>query len=69
LSGISFPLISDFWPHGAVAQKYGSFDEKLGRPQRSIFVVDKEGIIRWIKKYEVGVLPDNAELFAELKKL
>jgi alkyl hydroperoxide reductase subunit AhpC len=52
-----------------VTQKYGVFDEKAGRPQRSIFVVDKEGILRWIKKYEAGVLPDNAELLAELKKL
>lgn len=48
---------------------YGVFDEKIGRAQRSIFIVDKEGVIRWAKKYEVGVLPDIAELFAELKKL
>ncbi len=49
--------------------KYGVFDEKVGRAQRSIFVVDKQGVIRWAKKYEVGVLPGNDELFAELKKL
>jgi alkyl hydroperoxide reductase subunit AhpC len=69
LGGISFPLLSDFWPHGAVAVKYGVFDEKVGRAQRSIFVVDKEGVIRWAKKYDVGILPGNDELFAELKKL
>lgn len=69
LGGISFPLLSDFWPHGLVTKKYGVFDDKVGRPQRSIFVVDKKGILRWIKKYEAGVLPDNAELFAELRKL
>jgi len=45
------------------------FDEKVGRPQRAIFVIAKDGKLRWIKKYEVGVLPDNAELFVELKKL
>lgn len=69
LGGISYPLLSDFWPHGEVSQKYGVFNSKQGRADRSIFVVDKEGIIRWIKKYEPAVQPDNAELLAELKKL
>ncbi len=69
LGGISYPLLSDFWPHGEVSQKYGVFNSKQGRADRSIFVVDKEGVIRWIKKYETGVQPDNAELLAELKKL
>ncbi len=69
LGGISYPLVSDFWPHGEVSQKYGVFNSKQGRSDRAIFVVDKEGIIRWIKKYETGVQPDNAELLAELKKL
>lgn len=69
LGGISYPLLSDFWPHGEVSQKYGVFNSKQGRAERSIFVVDKEGIIRWIKKYESGVQPDNADLLAELKKL
>jgi mycoredoxin-dependent peroxiredoxin len=62
-------LVSDFWPHGEIAKKYGIFNEKLGRSDRSLFVVDKQGIVRWIKLYEPGVLPDNAELLAELKKL
>ncbi len=69
LGGISYPLVSDFWPHGEVSQKYGVFNSKQGRSDRAIFVVDKEGIIRWNKKYETGVQPDNAELLAELKKL
>ena len=45
--GIFFPLLSDFWPHGATAQAYGVFDEISGGPKRSSFVVDKDGIIRW----------------------
>lgn len=69
LGGISYPLLSDFWPHGEVSQKYGVFNSKQGRADRSIFVADKEGVIRWIKKYETGVQPDNADLLAELKKL
>jgi len=69
LGGISYPLLSDFWPHGEVCKKYGVFDEKAGRPQRAIFVADRDGKLRWLKKYEAGVLPDNAELLEELKKL
>jgi alkyl hydroperoxide reductase subunit AhpC len=69
LGGIYYPLVADFWPHGDTAKKYGVFNEKLGRSDRAIFVVDKQGILRWIKLYEPGVLPDHLELFAELKKL
>lgn len=52
-----------------MSKKYGVFNEKLGRPDRAIYVIDKQGIVRWAKLYEPGVLPDNAELLAELKKL
>jgi len=45
------------------------FSEKSGRADRAIFVVDKSGVLRWIKKFEPGASPDNAELIAELKKL
>ena len=69
LGGISYPLVADFWPHGEVSRKYGVFNEKLGRPDRAIFVIDKQGILRWVKYYEAGVLPDNGELLAELRKL
>lgn len=69
LGGISYPLVSDFWPHGEAALQYGIFNAKLGRSDRAIFVVDKQGIIRWIKHFEPGILPDNAELLAELRKL
>ncbi|MFA9429487.1 peroxiredoxin [Egicoccus sp. AB-alg2] len=41
--GFEFPLLSDFWPHGAVAQAYGVFDERLGIATRGTFIVDKDG--------------------------
>ncbi len=69
LGGISYPLVSDFWPHGQVAQEYGVFDAQRGRPDRALFVIDKQGIIRWARVYPPGVLPDNEELFGELSKL
>lgn len=45
--GYTFPLLSDFWPHGKIAQAYGVFNDKLGFANRGTFVVDKEGIIRF----------------------
>jgi peroxiredoxin len=45
--GYEFPVLADFWPHGAVAQSYGIFDDVLGCSLRGTFVIDKEGIVRW----------------------
>ena len=46
--GIEFPLLSDFWPHGAVSTAYGVFDERLGCSRRSTFLVDQEGKVAWM---------------------
>ena len=45
--GYNFPLLSDFWPHGAVASKYGVFNEDRGLALRGTFIIDKVGIVRW----------------------
>ncbi|NBU32611.1 MAG: peroxiredoxin [Actinobacteria bacterium] len=45
--GISYPLLADYWPHGAVASSFGSFNEQLGFAIRGTFVIDKLGIVRW----------------------
>ena len=45
--GLTFPLLSDFWPHGEVARSYGVFNDKRGCADRSTFIVDKEGVLRW----------------------
>lgn len=43
--GYTFPLLSDFWPHGATAQAYGVFNEALGCANRATFVIDRDGTI------------------------
>ena len=53
--GFDFPLLADFWPHGAVAQSYGVFDEHKGTARRGTFLVDVEGVVRWRVVTEVGV--------------
>jgi peroxiredoxin len=45
--GLKFPLLSDFWPHGAVAQSYGIFDAHSGVATRGTFLIDAEGVVRW----------------------
>ena len=42
-----FPVLSDFWPHGAVAKSYGVFEESKGCALRGSFLVDKAGVLRW----------------------
>jgi len=68
LGGISFDLLSDFYPHGAVAQQYGVLRPQ-GFPERAIFIVDKEGRIAWARKYELGEHPEARELLDALEKV
>jgi peroxiredoxin len=60
------PLLSDFWPHGAVSTAYGAFDAELGAAGRSTFVVDKSGTIRWTVR---TAIPDARDLTGYLKAL
>ena len=45
--GYAFPLLSDFWPHGAAAAAYGVLDESSGLPLRGTFIIDKSGKVAW----------------------
>jgi mycoredoxin-dependent peroxiredoxin len=45
--GFDYSLLSDFWPHGAVASAYGVFDETKGAAERGTFLIDRDGIVRW----------------------
>ena len=56
--GIFFPLLADFWPHGAVASAYGVLDPAEGCSTRSSFVIDKEGVVRWALHSERGEARD-----------
>ena len=62
------PLLSDYWPHGQVAQSYGVLRPQ-GFTERATFIVDKEGKIRFIHIYDIDELPDNQELLDALSKI
>jgi alkyl hydroperoxide reductase subunit AhpC len=68
LGGISFPMLSDFHPKGAVSQLYGTYNEPYGRGRRSVFLIDMAGVIRWKQIYQTG-LPDLEVVLAELAKI
>ncbi|MBF0552625.1 MAG: peroxiredoxin [Deltaproteobacteria bacterium] len=63
-----FPVLSDFWPHGAVADKYGVLRSD-GMTERALFVIDKQGVIRYIDVHDINVRPDLGVLAEELDKL
>jgi peroxiredoxin len=65
--GIFFPLLADYWPHGEVASAYGVFDAEQGCPERSSFVVGKDGLVRWAVHNEMGDPRDLGVQAAELK--
>ncbi len=67
--GLDFPLLSDHWPHGAVTRSYGVFNEEIGRPERSIFIVDRQGVVRYVDVHTLREVPDPAEIEEELAKL
>ncbi|MDZ7929599.1 MAG: peroxiredoxin [Rhodococcus sp. (in: high G+C Gram-positive bacteria)] len=58
--GYTFPLLSDFWPHGEVAQAYGVFNDTAGFANRGTFVVDKSGIIRFAEMNGPGEARDSS---------
>ena len=61
-------LLSDFWPHGKVAQLYGVFNEDEGISERANIVVDETGKVIFVKVYPIGQLPDIEEIIEVLKK-
>jgi len=64
-----FPLLADFWPHGAVAQAYGVFDERRGCALRGSFIVDRQGVVRYATLNGLGDARDPAEVRKVLASL
>jgi mycoredoxin-dependent peroxiredoxin len=58
-SGFTFPVLSDFWPHGEVSQAYGVFNDQAGISNRGTFVVDRSGIIQFAEMKQPGEARDQ----------
>ncbi len=69
VGNITFPLLSDFWPHGEIARRYGVFRDDRGMTERAIVIVDKAGIVRYVDVHELREQPDEEQLFEVIATL
>jgi peroxiredoxin len=68
--GFDFPVLSDFWPHGAVAKEYGVFNDQLGCANRATFVIDKAGkVAATFASPDLGTPRPKSEYEAALAQL
>ena len=64
-----FPLLADFEPKGRVARAYRSYEERTGVAERSLYVIDRTGIVRWSYLSPMGVNPGADGILEALEKL
>ncbi len=67
--GLTYPLLSDFWPHGEVTRAYGVFDSERGCASRGTFVIDRSGVVRWKVQNAIPDARDLADYHAALAEL
>ena len=67
--GYFFPLLSDYWPHGEVAQSYGVLNDRTGAPVRGTFLVGRDGLVKWSLVNGPGDRRDFSDLPAEVAAL
>jgi len=60
--GITYPLLADFLPRGAVAEKFGVYVAERGVAGRAIVIIDKAGKIAWSKTYDYPNVPETKEV-------
>jgi peroxiredoxin len=58
---LPFDLLSDHWPHGAIAREYGVFDDQAGCALRGSFLLDRSGTITWQVQNGIGEPRDIVE--------
>lgn len=68
LGGISYQMLSDYHPHGQVAAAYGVLRDD-GLADRAIFVIDRSGLVRWARRYDIPEQPDLDELVGALRAI
>ncbi|WP_306368412.1 peroxiredoxin [Nocardiopsis sp. CC223A] len=64
-----FALLSDFWPHGAVADAYGVLDPHRGTARRGTFLIDAEGVVRWTALAPISEPRDTEDYLKQLRAL
>lgn len=67
--GIGYPLLADFHPRGAVAEKFGMYLADKGITGRAVAIINKQGNVAWFKQYDIPQLPDIKEVAAALTQV
>lgn len=68
MRGLWFPVLSDFWPHGRVAQLYGVLRGD-GTAERAIIIIDRQGVVRFARSFNINTRPDLELIMTELRKI
>jgi len=69
-NGFEFPVLSDYWPHGAVATAYGAFNDEVGAANRATYVLDADGVVREIIATDsLGITREYDEYLAALGRI
>lgn len=66
---IDFPVLSDYWPHGKVARAYGVLRPDAGVAERAVFLIDKQGAIRFVRVYDIDESPPIDEVMQAIEQL
>ena len=67
--GYKMMLLADFHPKGEVAKKYGVYRAEDGFAERALFVIDKDGVIRWSYVSPLDVNPGADQILKALKEI
>ncbi len=68
MGGVCFPVLSDFWPHGKVAEAYGVLRPE-GYSERALFIIDREGVLRYIDIHDIDDQPSNETLLKAIMEI
>ena len=69
LGNIPYPILADFHPKAQVAQAYGVYNDERGSSNRAVFIIDKEGIVRFKQVYAAATDLKTEDILAEVDKL
>ncbi len=67
--GITYPLLADFQPRGAAADKFGVYLADKGITGRAIAIISKDGKVAWFKQYDIPTVPDMNEVAQALSTI
>ncbi len=68
MGGLWFPVLSDFWPHGKVAESLGLLRSD-GTSERALILIDKKGIVRYVDVHDINERPKLEDIMQQLEKL